>query len=247
MERAQGAGAVRNFRRLAATFSPIVTRSHRTPSQRTPSQRTSSHHTSSHHTSSARHALRIAGGLGLATGLLAAGTLSAPGASASTSVAAASSSPYSTTLNTKHPLPAGKNPSEIAKEVCAREAKKDIRETLGVRAVVSKPTWVNHAYSCRYQYPNGQFQLTVKELSSWPQTYAYFGAIGRVQGNDQTIPNLGQGAFRTDNGWTIVRKDWKVLTVNISGLPAQFGKPPTSRADVSVTIADVILACWAGD
>ena len=61
------------------------------------------------------------------------------------------------------------------------------------------------------------------------------------------IPNLGQGAFQTDNGSTVVRKDWKILTVDISGLPAQFGKPPTSRGDVAVTVADLILACWAGD
>jgi hypothetical protein len=45
----------------------------------------------------------------------------------------------------------------------------------------------------------------------------------------------------------VVRKDWKILTVDISGLPAQFGRPPTSRGDVAVTVADVILACWSGD
>ena len=131
--------------------------------------------------------------------------------------------------------------------VCAREAQRDIAETLGVRASVSTPTWVDHAYSCRYRYPDGAFVLTVKELSSWPQTLAYYTAIGKQQGRTATVANLGQGAFQTANGSTIVRKDWKILTVDISGLPAQFGKPPTSRADVAVTIADLILACWAGD
>ncbi len=76
---------------------------------------------------------------------------------------------------------------------------------------------------------------------------SYFSAIGREQGRATSIPNLGQGAYQTDAGWAIVRKDWKVLTVDISGLPAQFGRPPTSRADVAVTVADLILACWAGD
>jgi len=131
--------------------------------------------------------------------------------------------------------------------VCARGAQREIAETLGVPASVSTPTWVEHAYSCRYRYPEGVVVLTVKELSSWPQTLAYFRALGRAQGRMATIPNLGQGAFQTGNGSTVVRKDWKILTVDISGLPAQFGKPPTSRADVAVTVADLILACWAGD
>ena len=87
----------------------------------------------------------------------------------------------------------------------------------------------------------------MKELSSWPQTFTYFATLARRQGRSETVRNLGQGAFQTDNGSTVVRKDWKILTVDISGLPPQFGKPPTSRGDVAVTVADLILACWAGD
>ena len=79
------------------------------------------------------------------------------------------------------------------------------------------------------------------------QTLAYFAWLGRQHGETATVRNLGQGAFQTDNGSAVVRKDWKILTVDISGLPAQFGKPPTSRGDVAVTVADLILACWAGD
>jgi len=45
----------------------------------------------------------------------------------------------------------------------------------------------------------------------------------------------------------VVRKDWKVLVVADTGLPAQFGIPPTSAGAVAVTVADVILGCWAGD
>ena len=131
--------------------------------------------------------------------------------------------------------------------VCAREAQKEIAETLGVHASVSTPTWADHAYSCRYVYPDGGFVLTVKELSSWPQTFAYYATLARKQGRSATVRNLGQGAFQTDNGSTVVRKDWKILTVDISGLPGQFGKPATSRGDVAVTVADLILACWAGD
>jgi len=179
----------------------------------------------------------------LAEGLLVAGLCLLLAGSSSSGAAGA----LTATQSSKRPLPAGSKPSEIARMVCAREAQREIAETLGVRASVSTPTWVGHAYSCRYRYPDGAFVLTVKELSSWPQTLAYYTAIGTQRGRTATVANLGQGAFQTDNGSMIVRKDWKILTVDISGLPAQFGKPPTSRGDVAVTVADLILACWAGD
>jgi hypothetical protein len=131
--------------------------------------------------------------------------------------------------------------------VCTPRTQREISQTLGVRAAVSTPTWIGHAYSCRYTYSSGAFVLTVKELSSWPQTFAYYAGIGQAQGRTGTIRNLGQGAFQTANGSAVVRKDWKILTVDISDLPAQFGRPPTSRGDVAVTVADLILACWSGD
>lgn len=131
--------------------------------------------------------------------------------------------------------------------VCTPKAQHEIAQTLGVEATVSKPAWVHHAYSCTYRYPDGSFVLTVQELSSWPQTLAYYGTVGHRQGRANDVKNLGQGAFQTDDGSVVVRKDWKVLTVDISGLPAQFGDPATSRGDVAVTVADLILACWAGD
>jgi hypothetical protein len=87
----------------------------------------------------------------------------------------------------------------------------------------------------------------VKELSSWRQTLAYFHGLGTQLGDTETLGNLGQGAFRTSGGDVVVRKDWKVLLVDVSGLPPQFGAPPTSATDVAFTVADLILGCWDGD
>ncbi len=132
--------------------------------------------------------------------------------------------------------------------VCAGEAQHEIAEALGLKAVrVTTPTWVDDLYSCAYQYANGSFTLSVKELSSWNQTYAYFDTLGSRYGKARPLGNLGQGAFSETAGSVVVRKDWKVLTVDIAALPAQFGVPPTSSADIAVTVADVILGCWAGD
>jgi hypothetical protein len=131
--------------------------------------------------------------------------------------------------------------------VCASEAQRDIGQVLGLKADVQSPTWVGHLYTCRYQYPDGYFTLSVKELSSWPQTYAWYHMLARQLGDVGSLGNLGQGAFTTGNGSVVVRKDWKILTVQISGLPPQFGAPPTPRADIADTVSDLILGCWAGD
>ena len=58
--------------------------------------------------------------------------------------------------------------------------------------------------------------------------------------------SLGQGAFTTKNLSAVVRKDYKVLTVDISKLPAHFGVPPDSRADVALNTAATIMGCWTG-
>ncbi len=158
-----------------------------------------------------------------------------------------SGSPTATATTDVRPLPAGRLPSSIALMVCQHKVHGEINEVLGVAATVSGRTWVDHKYSCRYGYPNGSFELSVKELSSWSQTLDYFHGLGTQLGEAQTLAGLGQGAFRTSGGDVVVRKDWKVLLVNVAGLPSQFGVPPTGATDVAYTVADVILGCWAGD
>ncbi len=132
--------------------------------------------------------------------------------------------------------------------VCGDDARTEIHSALGEQATVSHPTWVDHRYQCRYTYPSGaSMQLSVKELSSWAETKQYFNGLATQLGKKRDLPNLGQGAFQTTDGSVVVRKDWKVLLVDTTGLPAQFGVPPTSSGDVAVTVGDVILGCWAGD
>jgi hypothetical protein len=149
---------------------------------------------------------------------------------------------------TRPPQPAGVNPSPISVEVCGSDARTEIHSALGERATVSHPTWGDHLYQCRYTYPSGaSIQLSVKELSSWAETKQYFNGLATRLGKSRNLPGLGQGAFQTTDGSVVVRKDWKVLLVDSTGLPAQFGVPPTSSGDVAVTVGDVILGCWAGD
>jgi len=131
--------------------------------------------------------------------------------------------------------------------VCAHEAQREIASALGETATVSTPTWVDHLYTCGYAYPSGSITLSVKELSSWSQTTAYFDGLATRLGKARDLQGLGQGAFQTTDGSVVVRKDWKVLLVDSAKLPSQFGVPATSSGDVAVTVADVILGCWSGD
>ena len=147
----------------------------------------------------------------------------------------------------RKPLPAGPRPSQLAKMPCQPKAQRELADVLGLSGTVVDIAWVHHRYSCVYRYPDGAFSVSIQELSSWPQTFSYYRGLGRTYGNARSLRNLGQGAFQTTDGSVVVRKDWKVLLVNVAGLPASFGVPATSSADIAVTVADVILGCWSGD
>lgn len=131
--------------------------------------------------------------------------------------------------------------------VCQPKAAGEIQDVLGETAMVEDRTWKDDLYSCTYRFSTGVLVLSVKELSSWDQTYSYFSMLGKTLGETSTLPNLGQGAFQVKNGSVVVRKDWKILLVDITGLPSRFGLPPTSSSDVAATVAFIILGCWAGD
>jgi len=148
-----------------------------------------------------------------------------------------------TTVHVAHP--ASDVPSESAKQICS-EAVKDIQTVLGVPAKVSTPTWVDHVYACNYQYPNGVMRMSVKELSNADETTAYYNSLATKLGKTQDLESLGQGAFSTKNGSVVVRKDYKVLLVDTSGLPVQFGVPPDTRNNNAINVAYTIMGCWTG-
>jgi hypothetical protein len=138
-------------------------------------------------------------------------------------------------------------PATATAMICRTEAIDEIDSAVGVKATVSRPAWRDDVYSCTYKYPSGSMRLSVKELPDLPQTGAYYHQLETGMGDRGAVPNLGQGAFHTTNGSIVVRKDSKVLLVDVTGLPAQFGQPPTTSGNVALTVADVILACWSGD
>jgi hypothetical protein len=142
---------------------------------------------------------------------------------------------------------AGRSPSAISRMVCTPKTAAEVAQLMGTKASVDTPTWADHLYSCGYRYSEGTMVLSVKELSSWPQTYGYFDQLARTLHKTTPIAKLGQGAFIGRNGSVVVRKDWKILLVDISRVRGEVGSPPRPPGEVAIYLAQVILGCWAGD
>ena len=143
--------------------------------------------------------------------------------------------------------PAGPYPSASAQMVCAPEAQNEVASALGATGTVPvPPTWVDHLYSCRYVYPDGTMALSVKELSNLAETTAYFESLHRLLGQSEQLNGVAQGAFVTRDGSLVLRKDYKVLLVDTSGLPVPFGSAFKSRSQVAVGVGITVLGCWTG-
>jgi len=131
--------------------------------------------------------------------------------------------------------------------LCEADVRREVQDLLGVPITKPlAPTWKDHVYSCRYVYPDGVMTLSVKELAGKAETDAYFAAQARDLGKTKVIQGLGQGAFLTKNGSAVVRKDYKVLLVDVSALPEMFGNPSGPRKNAALNVAAEVMGCWTG-
>ena len=163
------------------------------------------------------------------------------------------SSPTSTTkvdvLSSPTWEKAGPNPSLSAKMVCQKEAATDIAASVGIQQTRVTPfTWMPamHILSCTYVYPKGKITVFVKEMSSEKETTAYFDMITKKYGTTQALQGIGQGAWLLKNNDLVARKDYKVLLIDVSGIPAKFA-PLMTRSDVALNFGVAIMNCWTGD
>ena len=141
----------------------------------------------------------------------------------------------------------GEQPTESAQMVCGSDGQTAIAAALSLTGLhVATPTWVDHLYQCTYQFSTGSFALSVKELPTIAATVDYFTSLKTKSTGAQQLA-LGQDGFTGSDGTSVVRKDNKVLTVDVTKLPDQFGTPPQSRTQVSQIIAATLLGCWTGE
>ena len=144
--------------------------------------------------------------------------------------------------------PVGAAPSKSARMICSLEAQQEmLADATGVRTTQpAVATWKDGLYSCRYTYGNNVMVLSVKELADKTDTDRYFASLSRQLGKSRDVP-LGQDAFVARDGSVVVRKDYKVLLVDMSELPEQFGSPLDNRENIALNAATVIMGCWTGE
>jgi hypothetical protein len=148
---------------------------------------------------------------------------------------------------------AGPNPSISAKMVC-NEAKPLIAtNAIGFDTTQPlHPTWnvQDHIYACDYVYSGGaQMRLSVKEMSSPAETTAYFDSLQQQYdktGKTTALSGLGEGSFQAPDGSVVVRKDNRVLLIDVSKLPAKFGIGSAQRSETAVSVAATVMGCWTG-
>jgi hypothetical protein len=165
----------------------------------------------------------------------------------STTTAATGASGPTTSVHVAKPVSA--TPSVSAKMICESDAQNEIyQQAIGVKTVsVTTPTWIDHVYTCAYVYPGGaRITLSVKELADVAETTAYFETLATKLGKTKDNLGVGQGSFQVRGGSVVVRKDFKVLLVDVTKLPAHFGVPTETPGDAAINVAEAIMGCWTG-
>ncbi len=139
-------------------------------------------------------------------------------------------------------------PSPQAEMVCQPEAQQDIQDLIGVVPTKVGPVqYANHTTTCRYAYANGSFTLVVQDLPNDITTTRTYEALAGKLGKVDNIDLPDAEAFTTTDGSVVMRRDTKVMLVDVTQLPATFGNPPSPRGDAARLIMKAVLNCWVGD
>ncbi len=139
-------------------------------------------------------------------------------------------------------------PSPQAEMVCQPEAQQDIQDFIGIVPTTVGPIqYANHTSTCRYVYANGSFTLVVQDLPNELVTTRTYDALASKLGKVDSIDLPDAQAFSTNDGSVVLRRDTKVMLVDVTQLPATFGSPPSPRADAARLIMKAVLNCWVGD
>jgi hypothetical protein len=139
-------------------------------------------------------------------------------------------------------------PPETAAMVCGEEISSKVVQVLGLSGPpATRSTWVNSVFTCTYDLPMGPMVLSVQVAAGDAAAGTAFDADRSGRPQTQDLPGLGQRAFGTPDGVTVVLKDDQVLTVDATALPQVFGANQQHRTDLANEIASDVLGCWTGD
>lgn len=136
-------------------------------------------------------------------------------------------------------------PDELTAMVCQDEVRQELAAALGTDTPQApRAHWTKPTFTCRYVYENGGFTMTVTEYADQPATEAAFTTRRESATDPQDLPGVGDAAYATPDGSVFFRKDTKTMAIDVSGLPAQFGKPAIGRDAVALNIVATVLHCW---
>jgi hypothetical protein len=144
--------------------------------------------------------------------------------------------------------PGAAKPPALAVMVCGDEVRGDITKVLSLPSQPgTSATWVDQLFTCTYRLPMGPMVLSVKQSADDAAARAYYQAERNRIGSTVDTVGLGEYAYRTPTGTVGLVKDNVTLTVDATGLPAQFGREGQKRTDLAYEVASVVLGCWTGD
>lgn len=144
--------------------------------------------------------------------------------------------------------PGAAKPPALAVMVCGDEVRSDITKVLSLPSQpATASTWVDQLYTCTYQLPMGPLVLSVKQSADATAAHDYYLASRKRRGSTVDTMGLGTYAYRTGGGTVGLVKDNFTLTIDATGLPAQFGAQGQKRTDLAYEVASVVLGCWTGD
>lgn len=148
------------------------------------------------------------------------------------------------------PQPAGApspqtGPDALTRMVCEDEVRLELKAALGVDTPQPPTaTWAEPTFTCAYAYSDGKLTMTVREQPDKAATEQYFTAKRDAAAQRKDLPGLGEAAFALPDGSIYLRKDEKVMFVDVSGLPDQFGQPPVGRERVALAVVATVMHCW---
>jgi len=143
--------------------------------------------------------------------------------------------------------PPSGDPVPVARRFCTTSARDEIARSLGVAPVrVTAPVLHDHHFGCRYEYADGEITIGVTGHRDTRAARAQLASIARTRGRRSEPPMMGEKleAFVATDGSMVVRAERDVLDVDVSHLPAEFGRPPQLPSVIALAVAVTILGHW---
>ncbi|MFG2820553.1 hypothetical protein ACGFX4_14120 [Kitasatospora sp. NPDC048365] len=143
------------------------------------------------------------------------------------------------------PTAAARQPSRAALMVCGGDVEREVTGALGTALLTPLTgSWVDPRYTCPYVFPGATLALVVDQTADRPAAEALFERRRAEAAGATAVDGLGEAAFARPDGSVVVRKDSMLLLVDVAGLPAGFGTPVRSRANIALTVATAVMTCW---